>query len=108
VVGVEQWAMVRRMHRVEGLSGREITRRTGLARDTVARLVAASEPPTYSRAEDRRALRRGPRPRPARAHRRVLPGPASWLTTQAITDYLHLLKRTATELSDSMAIEATG
>ena len=37
------------MHRVEGLSGREISRRTGLARDTVARLLAASEPPRYQR-----------------------------------------------------------
>jgi transposase len=37
------------MHRVDGLSGREISRRTGLARDTVARLLAAREPPRYSR-----------------------------------------------------------
>jgi hypothetical protein len=49
VVGVEQWAEVRRMHRVEGLSARAISRRTGLARDTVARLLAAAEPPRYSR-----------------------------------------------------------
>ena len=48
MVGVEQWAEVRRMHRVDGLSGREISRRTGLARDTVARLLAATEPPRYS------------------------------------------------------------
>jgi hypothetical protein len=50
VVGVEQWAEVRRMKRVEGLSAREIGRRTGLARDTVSRLLAAAEPPRYSRA----------------------------------------------------------
>ncbi len=50
VVGVEQWAEVRRMRRVEGLSAREIGRRTGLARDTVSRLLAAEEPPRYSRA----------------------------------------------------------
>jgi transposase len=49
LVGVEQWAEVRRMHRVDGLSGREISRRTGLARDTVARLLAASTPPRYER-----------------------------------------------------------
>jgi transposase len=49
VVGVEQWAEIRRMHRVEGLSARGISRRTGLARDTVARLLAASEPPRYRR-----------------------------------------------------------
>jgi transposase len=49
VVGVEQWAEIRRMHRVEGLSARGISRRTGLARDTVARLLVASEPPRYRR-----------------------------------------------------------
>ena len=49
MVGVEQWAEVRRMHRVDGLSAREISRRTGLARDTIARLLAAPEPPRYVR-----------------------------------------------------------
>jgi len=51
LIGVEQWAEVRRMHRVEGLSGREISRRTGLARDTVARLLAAAQPPKYERTQ---------------------------------------------------------
>ena len=49
MVGVVQWAEVRRMHRVDGLSGREISRRTGLHRDTVARLLAAAAPPRYER-----------------------------------------------------------
>jgi transposase len=49
LVGVEQWAEVRRMHRVEGVSAREISRRTGLHRKTVARLLAASVPPRYER-----------------------------------------------------------
>jgi transposase len=49
LIGVEQWAEVRRMHRVEGLSGREISRRTGLHRDTIARLLVAPEPPRYQR-----------------------------------------------------------
>ena len=49
LVGVEQWAEIRRMHRVDGLSGREISRRTGLHRDTVARLLAASVAPKYER-----------------------------------------------------------
>jgi hypothetical protein len=50
VVDVEQWAEVRRMKRVEGLSAREISRRTGLGRDTVSRLLMAETPPRYSRA----------------------------------------------------------
>ncbi len=49
MVGVEQWAEVRRMKRVEGFSAREISRRTGLARETVGRLLAAPVPPRYSR-----------------------------------------------------------
>jgi hypothetical protein len=50
VVGVEQWAEIRRMHRVERLSIREISRRTGLHRKTVRRALTAETPPGYSRA----------------------------------------------------------
>lgn len=49
MVGVELWAEVRRMHRVEGVSAREISRRTGLHRNTVKRLLAAPVPPRYQR-----------------------------------------------------------
>jgi transposase len=49
VVGVEQWAEIRRMHFVGGLSQREIRRRTGLHRDTIRRAIAAEEPPVYRR-----------------------------------------------------------
>lgn len=49
MVGVEQWAEIRRMHRVERLSIREIGRRTGLHRKTVRRALAAETPPRYSR-----------------------------------------------------------
>jgi transposase len=49
VVGVEQWAEIRRMHRVERLSIREISRRSGLHRKTVRRALAAETPPKYSR-----------------------------------------------------------
>jgi transposase len=47
---MEQWAEIRRMHRVERLSIREISRRTGLHRKTVRRALAAEMPPRYSRA----------------------------------------------------------
>jgi transposase len=49
VVGVEQWAEIRRLARVEQLSIREISRRTGSHRKTVARALAAAQPPQYSR-----------------------------------------------------------
>jgi transposase len=51
VIGVEQWAEIRRMHRVEQLSIREIHRRTGLHRKTIRRALASDEPPRYRRAE---------------------------------------------------------
>jgi transposase len=51
VVGVEQWAEIRRMHCVERLSIREIGRRTGLHRRTIRRALAAETPPKYSRAQ---------------------------------------------------------
>ena len=49
MVGVEQWAEIRRMHRVERLSIREISKRTGLHRKTIRRALAAETPPMYSR-----------------------------------------------------------
>jgi len=50
LIGVEQWAEIRRMHRVERLSIREISKRTGLHRKTVRRALAAQAPPKYVRA----------------------------------------------------------
>jgi transposase len=50
VVGVEQWAEIRRLHFVRGLSQREIHRRTGLHRDTIRRAVSSGAPPKYKRA----------------------------------------------------------
>ena len=47
VVGVEQWAEIRRLHFVKGLSQREIRRRTGLHRDTIRRAINSSEPPEW-------------------------------------------------------------
>lgn len=52
MLGVEQWAEIRRMKHVEGLSQREIHRRTGVHRDTIRRALGSAEPPSY-----------GPRPR---------------------------------------------
>ena len=50
MVGVEQWAEVRRLHFVRGLSQREIHRRTGLHRDTIRNAIKSDRPPKYERA----------------------------------------------------------
>lgn len=50
MVDVQQWAEIRRMRFVEGLSIHEIRRRTGRHRDTIRRALAAKEPPRYERA----------------------------------------------------------
>jgi transposase len=49
VVGVEQWAEIRRMHFVGGVSIKEIARRTGRDRNTVRRALRADSPPSYRR-----------------------------------------------------------
>ena len=49
MVRVEEWAEVRRLGLVEGLGIRAISRRTGLHRETVRRLLRSSVPPVYSR-----------------------------------------------------------
>ena len=50
MVGVQQWAEIRRLVLVEGCSQREVAMRMGLARDTVARAVHGETPPKYRRA----------------------------------------------------------
>jgi transposase len=49
LVDVEQWAEIRRMHFVGGVSIKEIARRTGRDRNTVRRALRSSEAPVYSR-----------------------------------------------------------
>lgn len=47
MLDVERWAEIRRMKHVEGLSQREIHRRTGAHRDTIRRALAQPKPPSY-------------------------------------------------------------
>ena len=49
MIGVEQWAEIRRMKLVEGFSIHEIHRRTGLHRKTIRRALESDEPPRYER-----------------------------------------------------------
>jgi transposase len=51
VIDVEHWAEIRRMHFIDGVSIREIHRRTGLHRETIRRALAAKRPPAYRRAK---------------------------------------------------------
>jgi transposase len=52
VLGVQEWAGVRAMNEVQGLSIKEIARRTGRSRNTIRAALRSPEPPSY-----------GPRPR---------------------------------------------
>ena len=49
MVGVEQWAEIRRMHFVEGVAIKEIARRTGRDRKTIRKAIHGAQPPSYSR-----------------------------------------------------------
>lgn len=55
MVGVEQWAEIRRMKHVERLSQREIYRRTGIHRDTIRKALASPQPPSYGPRPQRRS-----------------------------------------------------
>jgi transposase len=56
VVSVEQWAEIRRMYFVRGLSIKEIARRTGRDRNTVRKALRSDRPPRYVRAPVRSKL----------------------------------------------------
>lgn len=47
MITVEEWALVRRLHLSEGLSQREIARRLGIARNTIAKAIRSEKPPKY-------------------------------------------------------------
>ena len=50
MIGVEQWAEIRRLYFVERRSKRAIHRLTGVHRDTITRALASDQPPKYVRA----------------------------------------------------------
>ena len=50
MVAVEQWAEIRRLHNVKGISIKEIARRTGRDRNTVRRALRSDQAPRYARA----------------------------------------------------------
>jgi transposase len=50
VVGVEHWAELRREHFVRGVSIKELSRRSGLSRNTIRSALRSADPPRYSRA----------------------------------------------------------
>ena len=50
MIGVDDWAEIRRLHRAEGCSIKEIARRLGVARNTVRAALRSQRPPRYQRA----------------------------------------------------------
>jgi transposase len=52
MINVDQWAEIRRLHRVEGMSIRGISQHLGVARKTVARALRMEEAPKYRRARE--------------------------------------------------------
>ena len=50
MVGVEQWAELRRQHFVGGKSIKQLARETGLSRNTVRAALRSEQPPSYRRA----------------------------------------------------------
>ena len=50
MLNVEDWAEIRRLHRAEGVPIKEISRRLGVARNTVRTALASDRPPKYERA----------------------------------------------------------
>ena len=50
MISLEDWALIRHLHRSEGLSQRAIARQPRIARDTVADALASDGPPKYQRA----------------------------------------------------------
>jgi transposase len=49
VLNVEDWAEIRRLHRSEGLSIKQIARRVGVARNTVRTALRSDAPPVFAR-----------------------------------------------------------
>jgi len=49
LVGVEQWAELRREHFVRGVSIKELARRTGMSRNTIRAALRSPGPPRYAR-----------------------------------------------------------
>ncbi len=50
MIGVEDWAEIRRLHRAEGMGIKAIARRLGLARNTAREALRSDAPPRYQRA----------------------------------------------------------
>ena len=72
MLDVEDWAEIRRLHRAEGLSIKEITRRLGVARNMVRSALRSDSPPVFDR-----------KPRPSAVEPWSQPFACCWLSSRA-------------------------
>ncbi len=49
MITLEDWALIRRLHVSEQLPKAQIARQLGVSRNTVAKAIASTDPPAYSR-----------------------------------------------------------
>jgi transposase len=56
MITVEDWAEIRRLHKVEKLKKRAIARRLGIHRNTVSKALENDEPPRYKKREKKESL----------------------------------------------------
>ena len=63
MLGVEDWAEIRRLHRAEGMPIKAVARVMGCSKNTVKRALAADGPPRYQRRVGGRSIVDGVEPR---------------------------------------------
>ena len=97
MLGVEDWAEIRRLHRAEGLPIKLIARTLGVSRNTVRAALASDEPPRYERPQ-RPSLVHSVEPR-IRELLRVYPTMPATVIAERI-DWQHSIRTLSTRVAE--------